>query len=264
MPCHARATLSAAALLVVIGCAASRRPAPPTPFRFPEDTFAFANETVWEYREAPGGHGMTWTRREPPPEFALRCGNMARAARQFRTYARFDPEAPALEPEAYRQLVHDVLHRDPRRQDPAPEPVVIPGYADLRRFSAAHEALAKEALEGPWQTYVQRGNWRMIFPFPPAGQRRVAARLQAEVEQGAAPIVHVLVYPKLTLNHVVLVYAVEETPAEIRFRAYDPNNAAEPVVLAWDRGARTFTYQRAPYFGGGPVRAYEIYDGLLY
>jgi hypothetical protein len=74
----------------------------------------------------------------------------------------------------------------------------------------------------------------------------------------------VLRYPELTLNHLVLVYDAEETPAEIRFRAYDPNDAARPVLLTYDRAARMFTYAATPYFPGGPVKAYEVYCGLFY
>jgi hypothetical protein len=70
-------------------------------------------------------------------------------------------------------------------------------------------------------------------------------------------------FPALTLNHMVLLYAIDETPAELLFQAYDPNDAAAPIVVRWDRGGRTFVYPRTVYFGGGPVKAYGIYDGLL-
>ena len=141
---------------------------------------------------------------------------------------------------------------------------MIPGYPDLQSFSAAHEALLKAALAGPWQSYLQRGNWRMIFPFTARHQRRLARRLLASLARGWPPIVHVLRYPELTINHLVLVFDAEETPAEIRFLTYDPNDAAHPVVLTFDRVADTFFYAPTPYFPGGPVKAYEVYDGLLY
>jgi hypothetical protein len=259
-----RTTLVALAALLALGCAVPSRRSAPEAFRFPDDAFAFANETVWEYRLDTATRRMTWSRREPKPAFSLRCGNMARAARQFRVHARFDPSAPPVGPDAYRELVRAVVRRDPRRQDGGVDPVVIPGYADLRTFSAAQTAIVQEALEGPWQSYVQRGNWRMIFPFTPRHQRRLAERLQAEVADGRLPIVHVLVYPQQTLNHMVLVYGAEETPAEVRFHAYDPNDEAAPILLTYDRGARTFVYPQVPYFGGGPVKAYEIYENVLY
>src|SRR5439155_535013 len=70
--------------------------------------------------------------------------------------------------------------------------------------------------------------------------------------------------PELTIDHLVLVFDAEETPAEIRFLTYDPNDAAHPVVLTFDRAADSFSYAPTPYFPGDPVKAYEVYDGLLY
>jgi hypothetical protein len=233
-------------------------------FRFPDDAFGFANETVWEYEPDPATGRTGWSRRQPRPDFVLRCGTMVRAARQFHVHARFDPDRPLADPETYERLVREVLDRDPRRQTPASDSVVIPGYPDLATFSRERAPLLKRALSGPWQSYLQRGNWRMIFPFTARQQRSVAETLTASLARGAVPIVHVLRFPMLTINHMLLLFAVDETPAEVRFQAYDPNDAERPVVLRYDRGARTFLYQRTPYFGGGPVRVYEIYDGLLY
>jgi hypothetical protein len=232
------------------------------PFRFPADAFAFRNDTVWAYATEPGTGRVRWWKREPRPAWSLRCGTMVRVARQFHRHARFDATLPPAAPDDYRRLVRTVLDRDPR--GPAGEAVVIPGFADLRAFSAAHEGLLKRAMAGPWQTYLQRGNWRMIFPFTERHQAREAARLAAEVRTDRAPIVHVLRYPSLLINHLVLLYAVESTPDEVRFVAYDPNDEAAPVVLTWDRATRQFSYAATRYFPGGPVRVYEVYDGLLY
>jgi len=254
----------AATLALSLGCAARTLPGDlrPGPFRFPADIFAFANETVWEYGLDPATDLRSWRRREPRPPFSLRCGTMARAARQFYAGARFDPSPSPTDASTYERLVREVLRSDPRR--PSGKRVVIPGYPDLQSFSAAHEALLKAALAGPWQSYLQRGNWRMIFPFTARHQRRLARRLLASLARGWPPIVHVLRYPELTINHLVLVFDAEETPAEIRFLTYDPNDAAHPVVLTFDRVADTFFYAPTPYFPGGPVKAYEVYDGLLY
>lgn len=255
------------ALALVLGAAAGcavRRPAPeppPAPFRFGADTFAFANETVWEYRVDAASGEVRWSKREPRPPFSLRCGTMARAARQLWAGARFDPTAPRADPAAYTRLLRTVLDGDPRRRPTSV--VTIPGFADLHALSAAHPDAVQAALAGPWQSYVQRGNWRMIFPFPPAAQAREAAWLGDLLARGWPPIVHVLRYPRLTINHLLLVYASEETPAEIRFLAYDPNDDAAPVVLTWDRTARAFALSATRYFPGGPVKAYAVYDGLL-
>ena len=243
--------------------ACGRAASPGVPFRFPEDTPAFVNDTVWEYVADPASGTLLWTERRPRPAFALQCGSLARSVRQFHVHARFEPEAPRATAEQYAALIARVLDRDPRRLVADPEPVAIPGYADLRSFSREHESAMKRLIRGP-ASYLQRGNWRMIFRFWPGEQRRVASSLVEAVARGETPIVHVLRYPAMSVNHMVLVYAVEETPDEVRFTAYDPNDAEAPVVLRWDRGARTFVYPRTRYFLGGPVRAYEIYDGPFY
>ena len=259
---RARGRALAALLALSFGCAV-RAPSPRSePFRFPGDSFAFANETVWEYGVDPATGLPSWRPREPRPAFSLRCGTMVRAARQFYAGARFDASPPVADAGTYERLVREVLHGDPRR--PSGKRVVIPGYPDLQSFSAAHESLFKAALAGPWQSYLQRGNWRMIFPFTGRHQCRLARRLLASLARGWPPIVHVLRYPELTINHLVLVFDAEETPAEIRFLTYDPNDAVHPVVLTFDRAAGTFSYATTPYFPGGPVKAYEVYDGLLY
>lgn len=232
------------------------------PFRFPADTFAFANETVWEYDVDPVTKRVAWHERDPPPPFSLRCGPMARGARQFFAHARFDPTATQVEAGEYAQLVRRVFASDPRGSDG--EVVVIPGYDDLRSFSAAQPDLVQAALAGPWLSHMQRGNWRMIFPFGALHQEDTARELLDALARNWPPIVHVLRYPRLTINHMVLVYAAEASPAEVRFRAYDPNDAARPATLTYDRATRTFSFSTTPYFPGGPVSAYVIYDGPLY
>jgi len=234
----------------------------PRPFEFGVDTFAFSNETVWEYHVDPIRGTSWWRERDPRPPFSLRCGSMARATRQFWERARFDPERPRADPATYARLARDVLATDPR--NPAGPRIVIPGFTDLHAFSAAYPELLQTALASPWQSYLQRGNWRMIFPFRPREQRREAERIAAQIRTGGTVVVHVLRYPELTLNHLVLAYAVEDTPTAMRFLVVDPNDALHPVSLTWRRSAATFAFAHTPYFPGGPVLAYEVYDGLLY
>jgi len=248
----------------VFGCATG--PIPPAqdraPFRFPADTFAFANQTVLEYEIDPVTRDVSSHPREKTPEFALRCGAMARAARQFYSVARFDPSAPAVDAQSYERLVQEVLETNPRR--PPQQRVVIPGYHNLRDLSEAHASLVQALLAGPWETYLQRGNWRMIFPFPLEQQQQVAGQLLDELARGWPPIVHVLRFPDVTIDHLVLVFDAEQTPAEIRFHVYDPNDADHQLELVFDRGARLFSYSATAFFPGGPVKAYEVYNGWFY
>jgi hypothetical protein len=228
------------------------------PFDFNRDTFAYPNELVWEYFFDTNG---VWTtrRREPKPTYALHCVVVARSARQFFDYARFDPQQPVADENTYRKLVRHVIRIDPRRDPATAEQIVIPGYADLREFSKAHERMLKEECGGSWQSYVQRGHWRMVFPFSRHHQENVAQQLLDELKTRHPSIVHLLRFPSLAINHAILVYDAQDTKTEIRFLAYDPNEPSQPVTLTFDRTRNTFFLPANSYFEGGNLNAYEIY-----
>jgi len=261
----ARAWLALALPVFLAGGCAAPLPAlttPHAPFRFSEDVFAFSNQTLWLYRVDPSTGKFTGEPRQDPPDFAFRCAGMVRATRQFFDAARFDPGLPRLDEAAYERLVRQVLASDPRR--PPAERIVIPGYRDLRAFSEAEEPLLKAVLPGAAPSYLQRGNWRMIYPFSDGHQAAMAERLRDELAAGWLPIAHVMRFPERSINHFVLVLRAEETLEEIRFQVYDPNDASGPVTLRYDRAAHVFSYPATRYFSGGPVKAYEVYDGWLY
>src|SRR2546426_3623896 len=113
-----RRVVLAMMLALVLGCAVRRPHADVgrAPFRFPDDTFAFANSTIWEYEIDASTSHVAWHRREPPPAFSLRCGTIARAVRQFYAGARFDPSAAIADDATYERLVRQVLRTDPRRR----------------------------------------------------------------------------------------------------------------------------------------------------
>jgi hypothetical protein len=251
--------------LLLAACAT--RTAPPAhtrPFDFERDTFAYTNNNRWLYEFVPGPSGETVKHRLSHSDHTQRCTIMSRAARQFYHAARFDPEAPTVSDEEYRALIRAVLDFDPRRNEPASKPVTIPGYADLRSLSKDREELLQNTLGGSGTGHKQRGNWRMIFGFPPDHQRKVARELADDLARGNPPIVHIVNFPKIDINHTALVLDVEETPLELRFLVYDPNNAEAPVALVFDRATASFHYARTDYFRGGRARVYEIYDGLMF
>src|SRR5205814_1888543 len=80
-----RRAVLALGLAAALGCAMRRPPADAGrgALHFPEDTFAFANDTIWEYDIDDATSHVAWRRRDPPPAFSLRCGTLARAVRQF-------------------------------------------------------------------------------------------------------------------------------------------------------------------------------------
>jgi hypothetical protein len=141
--------------------------------------------------------------------------------------------------------------------------IAIPGFANLRQFSAAHPDLLRKNCGGAWQSYTQRGNWRMILPFSRRGQAGMVAELQKALASGHIPIIHVVTFPRLTINHVLLIFGVSTANAGLEFHCYDPNICEKPLVLVYDYAGRTFIFPRTHYFPGGKVNVYEIYRGLF-
>ncbi len=259
-----RAALSLTAAFALIGCTTAP---PPTGssrrFVFEQDTFAYANQLVWEYRFDERGRWISKPR-EPKPDYTHHCFVVARSAKQFFAHARFDARRPVADAETYRRLIGQVISIRPSRELRDGERIVIPGYANLREFSHAQEKLLKAECGGAWQSYFQRGHWRMIWPFTRRHEQRMAERLVSDLKQDRPPVVHVVRFPRLTINHALLLYDCAETDGEIRFAAYDPNTPEKPVTLTFDRATRTFSLPTNFYFPGGRVDVYEIYQNWFY
>ena len=238
------------------------------------DTFAFPNELKWAYTFNPDTGRMEAQRREPPPQFAHRCVPMAVAARKFLFHAEFDAQRPAVGDREYAQRVREVLSRSATVPSAPAERVVIPGYAHLQEFSRAHEALLKRALGGAWQSYLNAGNFRMVFPFSRRGQEKLARRWQEAVRRQYPPLVHVVTFPRLTINHLIVLTDLatpeeaqawtsggQPPPEAVCFKAYDPNTPQRPVVVWYAPRERQFYYPRTDYFAGGRVNLYEVRRG---
>ncbi|PWU14252.1 MAG: hypothetical protein C5B50_17745 [Verrucomicrobia bacterium] len=246
---------------LLCGCAASRPRdlANHRAFDFQKDTFAFANELCWKYGYDENGQWMTEPQ-QPKPEYTLHCLVLARSAKQFFEHARFEPKDPPVDEQTYRKLIRQVVSTNPRREPPESENnVVIPGYADLHSFSLEHEKQLKAECGSAWQSYLQRGNWRMVFPFTHHEQQHMAEQLVTHLQAGFPLVVHVVSFPNLTINHTVLVFAATETARQIEFKTYDPNLPTKPQTLLFDRAERSFSLHANDYFPGGKVKAYELY-----
>lgn len=235
----------------------------PRRFVFERDSFAFANELLWAYRLSPETGKMTFSRRVPKPGYALRCFVLVRAARQFLYHARFDPQADVAEDAVYRRLARAVVTRNPRRTASPPEQIVIPGFAGLRAFSAARPALLKEACGGAWRSYVLRSHWRMVFFISRRHQQRTAASLAGALRQGFSPIVHLVKFPALSINHGMLLFDVAASGAGWVFSAYDPNDPQQPATIMFDNAARQFSLPANAYWPGGALNIIEIFAGWL-
>lgn len=265
----ARPRLTAAALalgVAWVGCAGPAPAvdsAPARRFDFAVDTIAYGNDLVWDY--APDGNGgLAGHGRDVDPDYARYCFVVARTVAQFFAHARFAPDEPRPDEATLRSRIREVVGSSPSRRRDAWERVVIPGYASLRALSAEHEEILKAESGGWWQSYLQRGNWRMILPFPRWHQAREAERLVEALEAGEAPIVHLVRFPRISINHAVVLYDYEESAAGIRFLTYDPNQPDAPTTLRFDRAGRTFHFPRTHYFVGGRADVYRIYRGWFY
>lgn len=234
------------------------------PFHFPDDTLAFRNETHWAYSRDPLTGLQIHTRCEPSPSYALRCFPMCRAVKLFFTMARFEPAAPAVGVEELRNRVRAVLRGNPRSRQSNATPVIFPGFANLREFSARHEALLKAEAGGAWRSYFQRGNWRMVLPFSRAGQEAQADKISGDLDATGLSVIHVFTFPALTLNHGVVVCGAEMSQGKKMFRAYDPNSPNQVLEMFFDREKRSFWMPPTAYFIGGPVNAYRIFLDLFH
>jgi hypothetical protein len=252
-------------LLACSGCASPKQgPTLTRPFLFHQDTFAYANELVWAYQRDSETGAMVMHRRENPPDYTHHCFPVSRSALQFFQNAIFEPNLPKAAPETYRLLVRQVVKRNPRSPPSHSEKVRIPGYPHLRAFSEEYEMMLKEETGGKWQSYLQRGNWRVVFPFTRRHQKRTAEQLAASLEDNTPAVIHLVRFPQLTINHAILVYQFVNHGEEIHFQAYDPNDPEHPVLLIFDRAPRKFRFQTTSYFPGGIVNVYEIYRGICY
>jgi hypothetical protein len=248
----------AALALLVTACASL----PPTlssgadgrRFEIEHDVFAFANLVR---AQRPG-----WN-----DDFANYCLIMARAAGQFYRFARFAPDRPAATPAEYERLVRQILDRPPWAPPPASEAdrVVIPGYADLRAFSAAHEPLLKAAFPSNVLSMFHVRTWRVGVDFSPEHQEELARELVREVEAGRPAPVMVTNFPhEDLLNHSVLVYAHRPAQQGRDFLAYDPNDPGSPFTLYYDSAARAFWVGLLTYSPAGRVRAFRLYTSPLF
>ena len=233
-------------------------------FEFDRDSFAFANELLWEYRFDSTTGKTTFAPRKPKPDYTHRCFVVARAARQFLYHARFDSDEPVAGEESYRRRIREIVSRNPHTPCEPGREVVIPGYGSLRQFSRARERLLKSECGGAWQSYVLRSHWRMVFPISRRHQARTAENLAAAIRRSVAPIVHLVRFPSLSINHGMVVFGAAETVEGWRFDAYDPNETGKPTLLSFHAATRTFLLPANRYWAGGRADVIEIYRSWLF
>lgn len=235
------------------------------PFTFGHDTFSYRNDLVWEYVFDDAAGRTSHRTKEVKPDYTHHCFVVARSARQFFQFAKFDPARPQADDATYRKLINQVVERTPGRNlKEDDERIVIPGFTNLFHFSIGKRKLLQEEGGGAWRSYFQRGHWRIMLPFSRGGQEAEARVLMEQIRNHRPPVVHLVKFPQLTINHAVLLFDVRESERTIEFITYDPYEAEHPVTLTFDRATKQFRFGRNPYFIGGQVNVYEIYRGWLF
>jgi len=228
-------------------------------FEFERDTFAFAHELVWKYRFDPVTGAMTTYKADPPPVYYHRCFVLVRATRLFFDYAQFAPELPQANMDTYRTLVRQIIAGNPRRPCADSNRTAIPGYDGLRAFSQTHEKLLKAECGAAWESYFLRSHWRMIFKVYGRFQEKMAGKLKRSLEKRGVALVHLFRFPRISINHGIVLYGFTETASQIEYEAYDPNIPEHPVKLVYEKARRVFTFAPNIYWGGGVLSVMEIF-----
>jgi hypothetical protein len=231
------------------------------PFRFPADTFSFANETVWNYV---GGSVQAASPGAKKREYTRHCFVVIRAAIQFWKFARFAPTGKPLSNDELAARIRRVTARSVWLPAlPSSRRIVFPGYASLREISAAHPAIFQANIGLGWPVYFRAGNMPIIVPIDRATEAQLNHEIWRDLQQNQPTIVWLYRFPSLQINHVVVIFAGQRDHDLFHYTVYDPNYADAPKKLAFNATTETFSYQPTFYFKGGAVTARAIYRGVL-
>ena len=238
-----------------------------TAFNFERDTFAFQNATVLKYKNGRPTLERRSTVGDPPNQYTRACFVMTRTAMQFHKFARFDPRGVPLNDKELAARIRKVTRRAPSHEAlPVNQRINFPGYANLRELSKGRAHVFQENIGSGFANYFRPGNFRMFFQHSPKYQEKTHAHLDAALARGDLFVGYLSTYPKLSINHAVLVYARKPTPLGNkieRYLVYDPNHAEAPRQLTWSARDNSFAYQKDIDFVGGFTRVYQVYGKWL-
>jgi len=234
-------------------------------FRFDRDTFAFANQTVFEYHD--GHASLRKASAKKKDAYNRHCFVMSRTAMQFKKFARFELRSAPLDDASLAARVRDVT-RQAAWAEPLPENqrIVFPGYKDLKEMSKARRQLVQLSIGHGWPSYFRVSNARMMFQDGKGYQERTHARLKAALARGELFVAFLTTYPRFSINHSVLIYKLKSSspnPGVDHYLVYDPNHPESPRELTWSAHDRAFSYQKDWDFVGGFVRVYQVYGKPL-
>jgi len=253
----------AALLLSSIAARAYEPPAvaAPSPLRYPSDTFAFKNETVWNYV---GGTVQPETDETRKRQYTQRCFVLSRSIVQFWKFARFEPNAAPLPPDQLAHRIRQVCERSVWLPAFSPKDrIVIPGYSNLHEASARMAYVFQANIGLGWPFYFRVGNGVIAMWVTRALEDRLNGEIFHDLQMNYPTILWVYRFPSLKMNHVVVVYSGTHDTSGYHYHVYDPNYRDRFSHLDYDPKTRTFSFDKVYFFKGGPVTVRSIYRGLL-
>ena len=117
----------------------------------------------------------------------------------------------------------------------------------------------KAECGGAWRSYFLRSHWRMVFPITREHQQETVVRLMDAIAATGSAVVHLVTFPRLSINHGMVLYSTTVQPDQISFAAYDPNDHRSPTSLVFRIPSRRFQLGANAYWRGGNVNVIHIY-----
>jgi hypothetical protein len=260
-----RILIAAGLVMISAGCASIQPTAGAgRPFDFQYDTFAYANELVYNYQN--GVHVADVKPQEREHSYTRRCFIMAAGVVQFWKHAHFEPQAPPVSAEELARRVRDVRDRAAWwPSEPPDKRVVFPGFANLHELSQREGRLLRANMGAGWTTYFHLRKFPMPFEPAPVDEGHLCDTIQDWLHQGHPMVVWLYNFPKVNINHAVAVFEeIEPTqPRQVAFHIYDPNYTDAPRTLTYDRITQSFSYEKTFYFTGGTVHVRPMYTSLF-
>jgi hypothetical protein len=237
-------------------------PAAAKTFDFQTDTFAFENQTYFDYKPLTENQIQISRRHGRPPDFSRHCFQMCRAVVQFFQFAEFRPDLPKVSASNYEEIVRTVSRIPPWSSGPK-EKVTVPGYKALHSFSLGQTLAIQKNLGLWWPSYWRLGNWRIVFPVPRSGQEHMAKWLRSKLDDRRIQTVYITRFKPINHCLVVYHYASAQNGA-IVFDVYDVNQPGKLVHLTYRTSDRSFYFDKTWYYRGGLVNMLPLYVSPLF
>jgi hypothetical protein len=236
----------------------------PRPLIYPDDTFAFKNETVWNYAGGTVQPETATQKAARPRQYTQRCFVLSRSIVQFWKFARFDPSQPPLDAKQLAARIRQVTARSVWLPALAKaDRIVIPGYPNLHEASAAMPGVFQANLGLGWPFYFRMGNGVIIVWVSRHMEAALNAEIWHDLQMNTPSILWIYRFPSLKMNHVIVVYSGTHDATGYHYHVYDPNYGDRFSHFDYHSATRTFSFQPVYYFKGGPVTARSIYRGLV-